>query len=101
MNLSINNHNIQPIDFICGITPFDRLTEAECKRVEQTVESSQFTLGTHILEQDGAPSKYLYIIFSGAVRFVKDGQVVRVLVKDLHQATLWKAISLKFLMWTN
>lgn len=78
MNLPLNNHN-QPIDFIRNLPPFDCLDDGELETVAQTVQTAQYPLGTHILDQDGNPSKYVYIVFKGAVRFVRDGQVVQVL----------------------
>ena len=69
----------KPIDFVRTTHPFDSLSEAELKRVEQTLETVQFTTGTHVLLQDGPPSHYLYMIRKGSMRVVRDGQVLQVL----------------------
>ena len=49
--------------------------------MEQTLESIDFPVGTHVLVQDGPPSPYLHIIRKGALRMVRNGQVVEVLKK--------------------
>lgn len=69
----------QPIKFIHSHPPFDRLNQAELKRIEETVETVQFSQGTRILEEGGSPSRYLYLICKGAVRRVRQGQVMQVL----------------------
>ena len=69
----------KPIDFVRITHPFDSLSEAELKRVEQTLETVQLTTGTHVLLQDGAPSHHLYMIRKGEMRVVRDGQVLQVL----------------------
>ncbi len=71
----------QQIEFVRAHPPFDRLSEAEIGRVEQTLESVEFPLGTHVLVQDGPPSPYLHLIRKGALRMVRNGQVVEVLKK--------------------
>ncbi len=70
---------MEAIDFIQIHPPFDCLDEAELKRVEQTFETVRFSPGIHILEQDGVPSRYLYMIREGEVGFVRNGQVIQVL----------------------
>ncbi len=67
------------IDIVRTHPPFDRLGEEELKRVEQTLEATELSLGTHILMQNGPPSRFLYLIRQGAVRLVRDGQIIEVL----------------------
>ncbi len=76
-----DNSQDQQITFVRAQPPFDRLTEAEIKLVEQTLESVELPSGTHVLVQDGPPSPYLQIIRKGALRMVRNGQVVEVLKK--------------------
>jgi CBS domain-containing protein len=68
-----------PLDFIYAQPPFNCLTEAELNLTKQTLEISTVEKGVHILTQDGPPSKYLYLIREGAVRYVRDGKVIQVL----------------------
>ncbi len=69
------------INFIRAQPPFDSLSEAELQRVEQTVETVELSIGTHIFVQNGSPSRYLYLIRKGAVRLVSEGQVIQVLAQ--------------------
>ncbi len=73
------DHQNRQIVFIQGQPPFDRVTEAELKHLERTIESIELPLGTRVLVQDGPPSRYLYIIRKGSIRLVRDGQVIEVL----------------------
>ncbi|MEN8131002.1 MAG: DUF294 nucleotidyltransferase-like domain-containing protein, partial [Pseudomonadota bacterium] len=73
-----NNQNTQ-IGFVQAQAPFDHLTDTELKRLEQSIETADIPLGTHILIQNGPPSRCLYIIRKGAIRLVRDGQIVEVL----------------------
>lgn len=67
------------LQFIQSQPPFDRLSEAELKRVTESLEIVHFAQGTHILRQGGKPSRYLYVIRTGAVRRMRDGQVIQLL----------------------
>ncbi len=75
MTSHLSNH----IEFIKQNHPFDCLTSAELKQIEQTVKIIEFKQGTHILDQGGPVNNYLHMIYEGAVRLVRDGQVFQVL----------------------
>ena len=76
---TIHSNQDNPIEFVRARTPFDCLTKSEMKRVEQTLESVTFKVGTHILVQDGSASPYLNIVRKGTLRMVRNGQVIEVL----------------------
>ena len=78
MQLTADSHN-QMLEFIRVQPPFRTLSEPELILIDQTAEASQVEQGTHILSQGGPPSQYLYLIREGAVRYVRDGQVIQVL----------------------
>ncbi len=79
--MSTQNNQNNKIIFVQAQHPFDRLTEAELKRLEQSIEPVDYPSGAHILAQDGPPSRYLYVIRKGSIRLVRDGQVIEVLRK--------------------
>ncbi|KPK29640.1 MAG: hypothetical protein AMK69_05955 [Nitrospira bacterium SG8_3] len=55
------------IDFFRGIVPFNELSQDVLKGLPQKVLIDYFPKETLILEQDGPPCKYLYVIQTGAV----------------------------------
>lgn len=67
------------LQFIQSQPPFDRLSETELKRVTETLETVHFTQGTHILRQGAQPSRHLYLIRTGVVKRMRDGQVIQLL----------------------
>lgn len=74
-----NNGQTKPIEFIQTQPPFDYLSEAELKLIEQNLQSVHFSAGTRIYGTDSRPSRYLYVIYQGVIRLMRDGQTVRVL----------------------
>lgn len=65
--------------FVKALPPFDCLNDEQLQLVARHLEACPITTGTHVLAQDGAPSQFLYVIRSGAVRQVLNGQVADVL----------------------
>ncbi len=70
--------NSQYLNFIRITPPFDCLNETELALIETTVELKDVSASNHILVQGGDSSRYLYLIYDGAVRSVRDGQVFQV-----------------------
>lgn len=67
------------LQFVKALPPFDCLNDEQLQLVAQHLEAQQIKTGTHVLAQNGPPSHYLYVIRSGAVRLVLNGQVTDVL----------------------
>jgi CBS domain-containing protein len=59
--------------------PFSLLSDKEMAEVAQSYDTLEQPAGVHILRQGEAPSQHLYVIRSGAVRLVRDGQIIQVL----------------------
>ncbi len=78
MNTEQENPDEQ-LHFIQALPPFDCLTELQLQLVGQHLEAQQVRSGTHVLAQNGPPSQHLYVIRTGAIRFVHNGQVTQVL----------------------
>jgi len=79
MNTSRNLLNEDPIDFIKTQPPFGCLDNREIEQIAETLETEQFAPGIHILSRKGPPSRHLYVIREGAVRFMRDEQVIQIL----------------------
>ncbi len=58
--------------------PFDYLNESELNLIEGSFLTVNYAQGTRILQQGGSPSENLYIIQEGAVRLVRDWQIIKV-----------------------
>jgi len=56
--------------------PFDGLERDRVDTIAGSVLIEFFPAGTTILEQDGVPTQYLYVIRSGAVEVLEDGRLV-------------------------
>ncbi len=69
----------EQLQFIKALPPFDCLSEEQLQLVAQHLEAQKVKTGTHVLAQNGPPSRYLYVIRVGAVRLVLNGQVTDVL----------------------
>jgi CBS domain-containing protein len=78
MQIPADSHN-QMLDFIRAQPPFRTLSGPKFALIDQTAEALQVDQGSYILSQGGAPSQYLYLIRAGAVRYVRDGQIIQVL----------------------
>src|SRR4051812_720105 len=61
--------------FIAEHRPFDELDETQLGRVVSHTQIEHFAPGTVILDQAGAPSRFLYVIRKGSVDIVDDGRV--------------------------
>ena len=70
---------MEPIEFIRKTPPFHHLTEAELAQVQAALTLTHFTQTTLILAQGGDPSDTLYLIRTGDVRLLRDGQLTQVL----------------------
>ncbi len=70
---------MQPIDFIRNTPPFDRLTDEEIHHIAGALKIVRYPAGVRILQQQGEPSHYLYVIREGAVRLERDGRPVMVM----------------------
>lgn len=71
--------NTQLMEFIKTQHPFDYLSQSDQTELVNTIETIAFSPGEQILRQGGNPSQYLHIIGDGAVRLVRDGQILQVL----------------------
>ena len=63
-------------EFIRNCPPFDRLNAAELTLVVNDAELININAGTQVLNRNGAPSEYMYLIESGSVSLAVDGDVV-------------------------
>ncbi|MDQ7028620.1 MAG: cyclic nucleotide-binding domain-containing protein [Ardenticatenia bacterium] len=70
---------MQPIEFIRNTPPFDRLSGEEVHHVAGALKIVRYPAGVRILQQQGEPSHYLYVIREGAVRLERDGRPVMVM----------------------
>lgn len=64
---------LDPIEFLRGQPPFDRLRPEGLRRVEEGLEIAYFPRGSVILRRGGEPSRYLYVIRKGAARLEREG----------------------------
>ena len=61
--------------FLSRYPPFDALAPDELARVAKAVEIEHFPAGAVILEQSGAPARYLYVVRKGAVELIAEGRL--------------------------
>jgi CBS domain-containing protein len=66
-------------DFLAAHDPYDRLDEADLRRLAATVEVEYFAAGTTIVEAKSPTLHRLYVVRTGSVEIVDDGRVVDVL----------------------
>jgi len=66
--------------FLRRYPPFDDLTERELSRVADSVRIEFFEAGAEILRQGGEPAAFLYVVRTGAVELLDEGEVVDLLV---------------------
>lgn len=78
MNTAAENPEDQ-LRFMQALPPFICLDEVQLQLVAQHLEVKAFKAGTHVLAQNGPPSHYLYVIRTGAMRLVLNGQVAEVM----------------------
>ncbi|RME79081.1 MAG: cyclic nucleotide-binding/CBS domain-containing protein [Chloroflexi bacterium] len=67
------------MDIVRTYPPFTYLNDEEWTRLQQSIILQRVPAGTVILQQEGPPSQYLYVIRQGAVRFVRQNQPVLLL----------------------
>jgi len=65
--------------FLAGQPPFDALAPAELSAVATAAREVSFATGEAALVEDGAPAAGLYVILSGSMELVHEGEVVQVL----------------------
>ncbi len=64
---------MNPIDALYEYHPFDALTPDERAKVAAQVEVVPVARGTVILQREGAPSRYLFVVQSGVVALIGNG----------------------------
>lgn len=69
---------MDPIDFLRQYPPFDQLSPTELAQVGAQVDVVRYAQGEPILRTTDPPSHYLYVIQSGAVSLLDQGQVYQV-----------------------
>lgn len=67
---------MNPLDFVRGCAPFDRLGPEALSTLERTLEISFFPTGTRVLERSGAKSNHLYLVRKGLAHLVREGRAV-------------------------
>lgn len=67
------------INFIKNFHPFNQLSQTKLDQISTSLTIEAYQQSDKILTQNGPPSEYLYIIHTGAVRLVLDGQTVDIL----------------------
>ncbi|MGH2673124.1 MAG: putative nucleotidyltransferase substrate binding domain-containing protein [Actinomycetota bacterium] len=68
-------------EFLRRYPPFDDLTPEQLKRVADSVRIEFFEAGTEILRQGGEPASFLYVVRTGAVELLDEGELVDLLVE--------------------
>ncbi len=67
---------MQPIEFLQHTPPFDSLDAEALQRAARALKIVRYPPETLILQREGEPSHYLYLIREGAVRLEQGGQPV-------------------------
>ena len=65
--------------FLAGFAPFDALGADELAGVAASAEERQYGAGVSLLLEDGTPSEHLFVVRTGAVELVHQGEVVDIL----------------------
>ncbi|HEY1479262.1 MAG TPA: cyclic nucleotide-binding domain-containing protein, partial [Gaiellales bacterium] len=65
--------------FLAAYPPFDALSEDDLRAVSARVEIGRYAPGENILVEDGAPARNLYVVVSGAVELLHQGERVDLL----------------------
>jgi CBS domain-containing protein len=65
--------------FLGGFPPFDSLSEAELAEVAGAANERELGAGETVLVEDGPPNTQLFVIRSGSVELLHEGEVVDVL----------------------
>jgi CBS domain-containing protein len=70
---------MDPLDFLRGHQPFDRLGDGALEQVGASLEIAYCAAGTRILQRGGPASRYLYVVRKGTVRLERDDQLVQLI----------------------
>jgi CBS domain-containing protein len=82
-------------DFIGKVPPFNLLPEVERRDLASMVSVQSFPKGTSILSPDGSPTRHLYIIRSGGVKFfIRDDKSQEVPIDMRSEGELFGFVSL-------
>lgn len=65
--------------FLGGFAPFDALGAHELAAVAASAEEQSYAAGESLLIEDGTPSEHLFVVRSGSVELVHQGEAVDVL----------------------
>jgi signal-transduction protein with cAMP-binding, CBS, and nucleotidyltransferase domain len=68
--------------------PFAALPQEELERIASLVVERKVEPGRDVLVADGPPAQALYVIRSGSMELLHDGEVVDVLVRERRSGTL-------------
>jgi CBS domain-containing protein len=69
----------RPGAFLAAHQPFDSLDDGELAALAASGECREFAAGTAILVEDGPPAAVLYVVLSGAVELLHQGEAIHVL----------------------
>ena len=65
--------------FLARVPPFDALDEAELAEVVAAARQRDFNAGETVLVEDGPPAKHFFVVRSGSVELLHEGEVIDVL----------------------
>ncbi|MFL5926801.1 MAG: putative nucleotidyltransferase substrate binding domain-containing protein [Gaiellaceae bacterium] len=65
--------------FLAGFAPFDALGPAELAGVAASAVERSYDVGESALVEDGTPSEHLFVVRSGSIELVHQGEVVDIL----------------------
>ncbi|MGO9975006.1 MAG: putative nucleotidyltransferase substrate binding domain-containing protein [Solirubrobacteraceae bacterium] len=65
--------------FLARYPPFDALPPDELQAVARAAVEREFDAGVSVLVEDGAPANAIWIVLSGSMELVHDGEVIQVL----------------------
>ena len=69
----------QTAAFLAGFAPFDALGADDLAAVAASAEERSYRAGESLLIEDGTPSEHLFVVRSGSVELVHQGEVVDIL----------------------
>jgi CBS domain-containing protein len=70
---------MEPIQFLRGHPPFDRLAAGMLRELESGLEIAYYPADTRVLLRGGPPNRHLFVIRKGTVRLEREGDLVQVL----------------------
>ena len=65
--------------FLAGVPPFDSLDEEELADVVAAAKQRAFDAGEEVLIEDGPPARNFYVVRSGSVELLHEGEVIDIL----------------------